>query len=61
MRPPKTKTTLSHRKLAPVKYMKRRRTGVARSVEDMERIIRNAEIEAANKAAHESSYFTSNF
>jgi hypothetical protein len=41
--------------------MKRRRTGVAQSVEDMERIQRNAQIEAANKAAHESSYFTSNF
>lgn len=57
---PKTKTTLSHRRLAPVKYMKRRRTGVAQSVEDMERILRNAEIERANKARIESrAFFTS--
>ena len=54
MRPPKTKTVLSHRALSPVKYMKRGRKAVARTAEDMARIQRNAEIEAANKAHIES-------
>ena len=58
---PKTKTTLSHRRLSPVKYMKRGRKAVARTPEDMARIIRNAEIEKADKLAREASYFTSNF
>ena len=57
---PKTKTTLSHRKLAPVKYMKRGRKAVARTPEDMARIIRNAEIEKANKMAREAAHFNTN-
>ena len=56
------KTKWSHRKLGPVKYLKKRaKRCVAQSVEDMERIQRNAQIEATNKAAHEASYFTTNF
>ena len=60
MEGPRTKWT--HRKLGPVKYLKKRsKRCVAQSFEDLERIRANAAFELANKRAHEASYYTTNF
>lgn len=60
MEGPKTKWT--HRRLGPVKYLKKRnRRQVGVTFEDLERIKANAAYELANKQAHEASYFTTNF
>ena len=49
-------TRNTHRKLTPVKYMKKRaRRCVAPTMADLERIQRNAEMEAADKAARETN------
>ena len=57
-----TKEMLGRRGLSPVKYMKKRaKRFVARSPEDLQRIIDNASFEKANKRAHEASYFSTNF
>ncbi len=56
------RTKWTNRKLGPVKYLKKRaKRFVARSPEDLQRIIDNAAFELAYKQAHEASYFTSNF
>ena len=56
------RTKLTHRKLGPVKLLKKRsRRYVATSFADLERIKSNAAYELANRQAHEASYFTSNF
>ena len=58
----RTKQTLGRRRLSPVKYMKKRaKRFVARSPEDLQRIIDNAAYELAHKRAHEASYFSTNY
>ncbi len=57
-----SRTKWTHRKLGPVKYLKKRaKRFVARSTEDMQRIIDNAAFELAHKQAHEASYFSTNY
>ena len=41
--------TLGNRRLSPVKYMKRKRRMVARTLEDLQRIEANAAVELATK------------
>ena len=56
------KTKLTHRKLGPVKFLKKRtKRAVAPSYEDLLRIQANAAYELANKQRHESSYFSTNY
>ena len=56
------KTKLTHRKLGPVKFLKKRtKRAVARTAEDLARIEANAAYEKANRLAHEASYYSTNY